>query len=268
MSRIQITNFLFGIQSDINKLFSHKTHYSFNRFYYVKKGMATYTDDDGEIQLKEGNLYLLPLKKYALEEKKTGEFEHIWGHFIARGFQFHNVVSIELTSDLVLQKYVELIDTIVCSHSIALSDNEQCSIISAENRYFSVADGLIASCICYFYQNYYNQNPYEDGFYQVIDYISGHLGDALSNDVLAKVAMHNKNYFIQKFTSIYNLPPQKYVLKVRISEAIIMLMNDCKVDNISYHLGYDNPKSFTRAFKREVGIPPFAYKAIHYYKDA
>lgn len=44
-----------------------------------------------------------------------------------------------------------------------------------------------------------------------------------------------------------------------------MLMNDEKVDDIAYRLGYESPKSFSRAFKREVGISPQHYKILHYY---
>ena len=75
---------------------------------------------------------------------------------------------------------------------------------------------------------------------------------------------YSRAHFIQEFTKAYGISPQKYVVKVRISQAIQMLMNNEKIYNIAYKVGYDNPKSFARAFKRETGISPQKYKEINH----
>ena len=95
------------------------------------------------------------------------------------------------------------------------------------------------------------QHNSSDDLQVIIDYITFNLDKDLSNENLAKIVMYHKNYFIQKFTEKYAMSPQKFVLKTRISEAIMMLMNDVKIQDIAFRLGYENAKSFSRAFKRK-----------------
>ena len=62
MAKIDIICSTLGRQVDVPEHFSVRTHYNFNRLCYVRHGSTVYTDENGEVTLEEGYVYLLPMK--------------------------------------------------------------------------------------------------------------------------------------------------------------------------------------------------------------
>lgn len=267
MENIKLTWFLFGRQSDIPEEYATMSHFGFYRFYYVCDGESYFRDENGTIRLEKGNVYLLPRKSYALIPDENQYFYHIWGHFQIEGWQFNNVIKINLSDDPVFRDYIALIQQM--SEVMLHSPNEQTAThdmitLFSDERYFPVMSEVVSSFVTYLYLNLYHHSESKSTLETVVDYINRNLSLDLSNEVLAQIAQYSRAHFIQEFTHTYGIPPQKYVVKARISQAIVMLMNNEKIYHIAYKIGYDNPKSFARAFKRETGLSPQKYKEIHY----
>ena len=57
----------------------------------------------------------------------------------------------------------------------------------------------------------------------------------------------------------------RYIRQVRIHQACVLLMNtDNTVSEVSEACGFDSVYSFSRAFKREVGVSPSIYRSDDY----
>lgn len=267
METINTTWFLFGRQSDIPEEFSSPTNFGFCRFHYVLDGECIYKDENDTITLEKGHVYLLPRKSYTLHYGKSNRFLHVWGHFQVSGWQFNNIIKFDLKNDTISNHYLNLVDSLSKTFFNVLDENDPSSIatILQDNTQFTIVENVFSSFVTYLYFNYVNTEKKANPFEAVIAYINNNLASDLSNDTLAKITQYSRTHFIQEFTRLYHISPQKYVVKARISQAIVLLMNNEKMYNISYKVGYDNPKSFSRAFKRETNLSPQQYKDLHYF---
>jgi len=71
----------------------------------------------------------------------------------------------------------------------------------------------------------------------------------------------NARTFTRRFRAATGYAPIEYVQALRIEEAKQMLeTEDLAIDDISAAVGYGDPASFRRLFKRRVGMPPAAYR--------
>ena len=71
----------------------------------------------------------------------------------------------------------------------------------------------------------------------------------------------NPRTFSRRFRSVTGFAPIEYVQALRIEEAKQMLETDVhSVDEVGGSVGYEDPASFRRVFKRGVGLSPAAYR--------
>jgi transcriptional regulator GlxA family with amidase domain len=71
----------------------------------------------------------------------------------------------------------------------------------------------------------------------------------------------NPRTFARRFRSATGYQPIEYVQGIRIENAKQMLESDAaSVETISNSVGYDDPTSFRRVFKRKVGLTPARYR--------
>lgn len=267
MNSIRTSWFLFGRQSEIPEEYAVMSNFGYYRFYYVESGSCYFQDNNERILLEAGNIYLLPRKSYSLTYSEEKRFEHIWGHFQIDGWQFNNPIKLDLRDDIIFSDYAQLLRKLASTvfHKPASFENQTDMIcLFSDDCYFDTVADFLCSLINYIYLSIHKSDVNKKPLDAIIDYINSNLDKDLSNDTLAEMAQYSKAHFIQEFSRIYNISPQKYVIKARMSQAITMLMNNEKIYNISYKVGYDNPKSFARAFKRETGLTPQDYRIIHY----
>ena len=93
-----------------------------------------------------------------------------------------------------------------------------------------------------------------------IDYISQHLGERITNDILAQVAGMSTVYFRKTFTEATGTSPIVYAKLLRIEKAKEMLKSDYgTLTDVAQLLGYTNLYDFSRDFKKHTGIAPSKY---------
>jgi AraC-like DNA-binding protein len=98
-----------------------------------------------------------------------------------------------------------------------------------------------------------------DWLSDTLSYVSGHLDQKLTIELLAgRVAMHPK-HFTRCFRERVGEPPGRYIAKVRIQEATALLMNGIPIQEISERIGFQNTQQFFRFFKQHTGMTPRAY---------
>ncbi len=74
---------------------------------------------------------------------------------------------------------------------------------------------------------------------------------------LATLMGASRSSFAEKFTAILGVPPARYLAQVRMYRAQEMLAaGNARLAEVAERLGYESEASFSRAFKRIVGVAP------------
>jgi transcriptional regulator GlxA family with amidase domain len=78
---------------------------------------------------------------------------------------------------------------------------------------------------------------------------------------LAKEAGVSRSALSERFTRFLSEPPMTYLTRWRLQLAARTLTSTSKgVADIAASVGYESEAAFTRAFKREYGVPPARYR--------
>lgn len=81
-------------------------------------------------------------------------------------------------------------------------------------------------------------------------------------DELARETGLSRSAFADRFTRVIGEPPMRYLARQRLRFAAQRLRTSHEpVAQIAFEAGYESEAAFYRAFKREVGIPPAAWRA-------
>lgn len=81
-------------------------------------------------------------------------------------------------------------------------------------------------------------------------------------DELAQAIGLSRSAFADRFTRQIGLSPMRYLSRRRLSEAAAQLSGGSRtVAEIAFQAGYDSEAAFSRAFKREFGRPPAAFRS-------
>lgn len=79
------------------------------------------------------------------------------------------------------------------------------------------------------------------------------------NELASTVALA-RSAFSARFTELVGEPPLTYLTRWRMLRATRLLKNNVGVATIAESLGYGSEAAFRKAFKREMGMPPAAYR--------
>jgi AraC-like DNA-binding protein len=86
-------------------------------------------------------------------------------------------------------------------------------------------------------------------------------GEPWSVDSLAQVTGLGRSIFTERFTALLGVSPARYVLQWRMRLAAAWLRNEqMTVAEVATLLGYESDASFSRAFKRFIGVAPSAFR--------
>lgn len=104
------------------------------------------------------------------------------------------------------------------------------------------------------------KNIYQQKANQVIDFISTNLHQPLSLDAIADKINVSQRQLLRIMRSYLNEPLSAYVTRQRIERAVMYMQTEAtSLTQLSGMVGYDNPQSFSKAFKKQFGISPKTY---------
>lgn len=94
-----------------------------------------------------------------------------------------------------------------------------------------------------------------------IDYIIEHLDQSISIGTLSDQCNISEKYFITLFKGAFGITPGNYIIQVKMSKALEYLYEQrYSIKEIAYMLGYTDPYTFSKAFKKFYQVPPTRYK--------
>ena len=105
-------------------------------------------------------------------------------------------------------------------------------------------------------------SAYAERFNKVLDYIDKHLDEELSTAVLSRVANFSKFHFHRQFHEYAGINVFKYVQLMRLRRASYRLVfsKHTRIIDIGLEAGFENPESFSRAFKNTFGQTPSQFR--------
>jgi AraC family transcriptional regulator len=105
-------------------------------------------------------------------------------------------------------------------------------------------------------------NAYAVRFNRVFDYIEKHLDEELTVESLSQVANFSKFHFHRQFSDYTGVGVFRYVQLMRLKRASYRLSfsPEARIIDIALEAGFENPESFSRAFKNTFGQTPTAFR--------
>lgn len=93
------------------------------------------------------------------------------------------------------------------------------------------------------------------------EYIRNHFQEDLTVAKLARYVGLNRSYLTTVFQNTVNMSPQQYLMRFRMERAAQMLQEgNLTVGEIARSCGYPDPLTFSKAFKRTLGVTPSQYR--------
>jgi len=84
---------------------------------------------------------------------------------------------------------------------------------------------------------------------------------AWTADELAGAVAMSRSAFAERFTALIGVPPMRYLTNWRMQIAANRLRDTRQaIGQIAFAVGYESEAAFTRAFRREMGQPPAAWR--------
>jgi AraC family transcriptional regulator len=95
-----------------------------------------------------------------------------------------------------------------------------------------------------------------------VSYIDSHLGSELSLAILANEAAFSEFHFLRIFSSLQGESPAAYVRRLRLERGAARLIVEpaLRITILAADLGYPDPASFSRAFRKYYGSSPEAFR--------
>lgn len=104
------------------------------------------------------------------------------------------------------------------------------------------------------------ENIYQEKVNRVIDYISANLHHPLQLDVIADKIHVSQRQLLRIMHSALNEPISSYVGRQRLERAVMHLQTEeLTLNELALRVGYNNPQSLSKAFRKQFGIPPKVY---------
>jgi len=105
------------------------------------------------------------------------------------------------------------------------------------------------------------ENLYRERFNKVFDYIDQHLDEALSVEQLSQVAHFSKFHFHRQFSDYCGISVIRYIQLMRLKRASYQLaFRADRITEIALNAVFENPESFSRAFKNTFGQTPSEFR--------
>lgn len=231
-----------------------------NKFYYVTDGEFELSIDNKTYIVKKGQLVMIPadLKhSYKLTEKE--HMKKHWCHFEA--FSGTDSLFDVIKSDLIIDIGINTELTTLFKKLYKYEKNpDELSNFSAKAILMLIIGIYLKNC-----QRITSVHSTENSdLSSVINYMKENINGNITVSELAHFTHLHPNYFIRMFKQYFGSSPIKYFnnMKVNAAKEYLQRSNN-SIEEISKILGFSDLYSFSKFFKKNVGISPSQFKSSY-----
>ena len=223
---------------------------------YITEGALRFSIGDGEQTVGRGNAIIFPPKtryKYCYEQTDA-PISYFWMHFTGS-------YASELLSRIELDSFCEPISIGIDSH-IIMHFQEMFNCFSENSGFLREALSPVAEQILILIAKDKSKGTTQRNLLsRSVEYIHGNFSSDISIESLAKLENLSMSRYNTVFKEYFGIPPIKYIIKLRMSNACRLLEStDMSIKQIGVLSGYDDPHFFSKLFKKYIGCPPLAYR--------
>lgn len=96
---------------------------------------------------------------------------------------------------------------------------------------------------------------------RAVQFVENHLAEPVGVKDMADAACVSLFHFSRLFVQTTHLTPYDYLMRRRLSEAAHLLRrNNQRIIEIAFDVGFKNPETFSRAFRRLTAMPPLQWR--------
>jgi len=250
----------------------------FARIHVVTEGTANILRDGARFVLKKNHLYLTPAyTRHGYE--CTGRFSLYYIHIYERPENKTSIFDtvqfpVEIEGDRLLLQLVGRLAEINPGRELAFYDpvsyDNTAELIKNIARQTNTpwaleveSQGIIKQILSRFLAHATEKTPdVDERILKALDYIHSNIHTPISIGELANYSFLTKDHFIRLFKKQMDCTPGKYINRKKIEKAqLMMLIGDHNIQELAYHLGFENVSYFNRLFKKLTGENPSTYKS-------
>jgi AraC-like DNA-binding protein len=106
-----------------------------------------------------------------------------------------------------------------------------------------------------------NESPPVSWVQQGMEYIEIHYAEGISVERVSEFVGIERTRFTKQFRKTYGATPMQVIQNLKMKEAKLLLeQTTYKLSEIAHSVGYPDLFSFSKAFKKNVGMPPNRYR--------
>jgi len=225
-------------------------------FHYVLSGRGHLILDGKRFDISAHQGFLIPKDCMAYyEADKEDPWQYAWIHVDGpRAAEIYSEVGLTKTTPLFIPSFSadEAYDIIVDIYNHL---DEECYCMGKVYEFFNVL--VTRSCI---------QKPEESDLKlsyvkKIIRYIQVKYSESISIEDIAYICGLNRSYLTRLFKDATGYTPQQYLINYRIKKSKEILANtNASIQQVSFLVGYSDTFTFSKAFKKIVGMAPSEYR--------
>lgn len=223
----------------------------FSRVYLIDGGQVEYKSRDQRRVLQRGTLYLFPTHTpYVMEHNPADPLNCLWFHMASPMLRITRLLSIPMEDD---PRFAHLM--LVLRDAITQGSPASAYVELLVQAFLELC--RLAELV---------ELP-DERLSEMTAYLDAHLEGPLSIPQLAHRFGYTPEYFIRLFKSLAGITPHRYLLCMRMNEAVGQLLRGATIQTIAESVGYSNVKSFSNTFKSHYGLSPSDYRR-HFVRQA
>lgn len=228
--------------------------------HYIITGKGTYTVGDKTFHLKENDGFLIwPGVITYYEADKDEPWQYVWIAF--NGVKAKTYLSYaNLDENNLIFNYSK--DTSLVEYVLKMFDL----------KHFTISNKLQLEGLLYMFMSKLTENTPIDKNQSIynaskiyleksIEFIENNYSNTIKINEIADYIGINRSYLTNIFKKTINISPQDFLLNFRMDKAVELLTStNFSIKIIANSVGYSDPLTFSKAFKKVKGISPKNYR--------
>ena len=220
---------------------------------YIDTGTVIFDMPDGKCSASTGNIIIFP-PRYGYRYVFSGDSQlsYYWVHFTGSyakrfldecGFSELPLISDAGENNRIISRFYRIFE-IYESRGSFFRQELACAL---ERLVISAANSVVVR----------KKRSFECS----VKHIGAYYNTDLRVPELAKMENLSNSRYVSHFTEQFGLSPMAYIVRLRLNSACDLLENtDMSVKQIALLVGYEDPRFFSKLFKKHIGLSPVDFR--------